>query len=61
MAQFSISIVESNLNGTVLISGAVTTVVAGTQITQATWNWGDGTSEELVFPLEHVYPGSGTY
>jgi PKD repeat protein len=61
VARFSIRIVESNLDGTVLISGSVTAVKLGTQITRATWNWGDGSSEEIVFPLEHAYPGSGTY
>ena len=48
-------------NLTVTIDGSVTAAQPGTEITRLSFNWGDGTTEDLSFPVEHTYDGSAAY
>lgn len=48
-------------NLTVTIDGSVTAAQPGTEITRLPFNWGDGTTEDLSFPVEHTYDGSAAY
>ena len=48
-------------NLTVTMDGSVTAAQPGTEITRLSFNWGDGTTEDLSFPVEHTYDGPAAY
>jgi len=46
---------------TVTINGVTAPGTPGTSITKIHWNWGDGFSEDHLFPASHTYSQAGTY
>ena len=61
VALLTLGVPDINVNGTVTIDGSVVAVEEGTTIARVEWSWGDGTTEDLSFPVTHTYAELGSY
>jgi PKD repeat protein len=46
---------------TVTVNGSAALGYSGASITRIRWEWGDGSSEDSLFPATHTYSSPGAY